>query len=251
MSDTFGPTSPRQFAFYDPDSSCWRTWPAISLWGSETYSGTWPKRGSMRSGACFEHPTWAPATSEHGCSSLLGTPTAMWKIRGDAMRRGRTPNPAEVAEMVTQGVPLLPTPVVNDMGEGKTPERWDEWTAEMQERHGNGNGHGKSLAIEAQRLLPTPTCDDASNVTRDSGEFQSLTRSVRKMLPTPTSSDAIGSRRESEMGGTRPSGAKRSISLMTALHHGRSHGVSTPPPSDATNEPSDDPPPHPPTTPAV
>jgi DNA (cytosine-5)-methyltransferase 1 len=55
---------------------------------------------------------------------------------------------------------LLPTPAVNDMGEGKTPDVWDEWTATMQTRHGNGNGHGKSLAIEAQRLLPTPRAGD-------------------------------------------------------------------------------------------
>lgn len=48
-----------------------------------------------------------------------------------------------------------------DMGEGKTVERWDEWTADMQAKHGNGNGHGKSLAIEAQRLLPTPMAGDA------------------------------------------------------------------------------------------
>lgn len=57
---------------------------------------------------------------------------------------------------------LLPTPAVNDMGEGKTPEAWDEWTAKMKAAHGNGNGHGASLSIEAQRLLPTPTA-----VTRD------------------------------------------------------------------------------------
>ena len=30
----------------------------------------------------------------------------------------------------------------------------------MQAKHGNGNGHGASLSIEAQRLLPTPTCQD-------------------------------------------------------------------------------------------
>jgi hypothetical protein len=59
-------------------------------------------------------------------------------------------------------VTLLPTPAVNDMGEGKTVERWDEWTADMQAKHGNGNGHGKSLAIEAQRLLPTPTAADSA-----------------------------------------------------------------------------------------
>jgi DNA (cytosine-5)-methyltransferase 1 len=57
---------------------------------------------------------------------------------------------------------LLPTPAVNDMGEGKTPDVWDEWTAKMQAAHGNGNGHGKSLAIEAQRLLPTPDASDAN-----------------------------------------------------------------------------------------
>lgn len=60
-------------------------------------------------------------------------------------------------------VTLLPTPAVNDMGEGKTPETWDEWTAKMQAAHGNGNGHGKSLAIETMRLLPTPVVADSRN----------------------------------------------------------------------------------------
>lgn len=46
---------------------------------------------------------------------------------------------------------LLPTPAVNDMGEGKTVEAWDEWTGAMKAKHGNGNGHGPSLAIETQR----------------------------------------------------------------------------------------------------
>lgn len=67
-------------------------------------------------------------------------------VRGDA--QGRT-------------TPLLPTPAVNDMGEGKTVEAWDEWTAAMKAKHGNGNGHGPSLSIEAQRLLPTPLVADA------------------------------------------------------------------------------------------
>jgi len=56
---------------------------------------------------------------------------------------------------------LLPTPVVNDMGAGKTVEAWDGWTAAMQARHGNGNGHGPSLSIEALRLMPTATATDA------------------------------------------------------------------------------------------
>jgi DNA (cytosine-5)-methyltransferase 1 len=32
----------------------------------------------------------------------------------------------------------------------------------MRGKHGNGNGHGKSLAIEAQRLLPTPRATDGT-----------------------------------------------------------------------------------------
>lgn len=53
-------------------------------------------------------------------------------------------------------VSLLPTPAVNDMGAAYTPEEWDAWTAKMQAEHGNGNGHGKSLNIEAQRLGDGP-----------------------------------------------------------------------------------------------
>ena len=59
---------------------------------------------------------------------------------------------------IETAVMLLPT--VNDMGEGKTVEAWDEWTAQQKAKHGNGNGHGPSLAVEAQRLLPTPTGRD-------------------------------------------------------------------------------------------
>jgi hypothetical protein len=39
------------------------------------------------------------------------------------------------------------------------------------------------------------------------------------LLPTPESSDASGGRVSSEMGGTRPSGAKRAITLGTAVRH--------------------------------
>jgi hypothetical protein len=54
---------------------------------------------------------------------------------------------------------LLPTPTVVDMGERKTVDEWNTWTAAMKDRHGSGNGHGKSLSIEA-RLLPTPSASE-------------------------------------------------------------------------------------------
>jgi len=48
---------------------------------------------------------------------------------------------------------------VNDMGAAYTPDEWDAWTDRMKAEHGNGNGHGKWLSIEAARLLPTPDAE--------------------------------------------------------------------------------------------
>lgn len=87
---------------------------------------------------------------------LLPTPRATDGTKGGPHQQGSSGD-----LMLPSAVTLLPTPAVNDMGEGKTIEAWDEWTAKMQATHANGNGHGKSLAIEAQRLLPTPQAHDA------------------------------------------------------------------------------------------
>ena len=91
------------------------------------------------------------------------------------------------------GLTLLPTPAVNDMGRGKTAEDWDAWTAAMQQRHGNGNGHGKSLEIEAQRLLPTPKASDGPNggpgMRNGRGVADALPGVVTQLLPTPVSRD--------------------------------------------------------------
>jgi DNA (cytosine-5)-methyltransferase 1 len=81
-------------------------------------------------------------------------------------------------------VTLLPTPAVNDMGEGKTPDVWDEWTAKMQAAHGNGNGHGKSLAIEAQRLLPTPVAQDGTGSRTNPGGNLTLRGALEGTLAT-------------------------------------------------------------------
>ena len=47
---------------------------------------------------------------------------------------------------------LLPTPAVNDMGKAYTPDEWDAWCDKQRAAHGNGNGHGPSLEIEAARM---------------------------------------------------------------------------------------------------
>ena len=48
------------------------------------------------------------------------------------------------------------------MGEGKTPEAWDEWTATMQAAHGNGNGHGKSLSDRGAAAAADAAADEPS-----------------------------------------------------------------------------------------
>lgn len=55
---------------------------------------------------------------------------------------------------------LLPTPAVNDMGAGKTPEEWDLWNDGPTMAH---QKHGPSLAIEAAKLLPTPKATNNEN----------------------------------------------------------------------------------------
>ena len=86
-------------------------------------------------------------------------------------------------------VALLPTPAVNDMGAGKTVEDWDAWTDAMRAKHGNGNGHGKSLSIEAARLLPTPQAHEAGvsnlNEVHDFGPYTAAIRRWEAVLGRP------------------------------------------------------------------
>jgi len=82
-------------------------------------------------------------------------------------------------------VNLLPTPVVNDMGDGKTVDWWDNWIADAKAKHGNGNGHGNSLAIEVQRdLLPTPRTSDTNGAGQHGTGGPDL-RTAITLLPTP------------------------------------------------------------------
>ncbi len=81
-----------------------------------------------------------------------------------------------VAGVGGSALTLLPTPAVNDMGAGKTVDEWDAWTDRMKSAHGNGNGHGKSLSIEAARLLPTPSVADGmgGHLTRSGARSNEL-----------------------------------------------------------------------------
>jgi hypothetical protein len=109
--DTSGQLSPSAFAFFDPVTHSLKTSQLTLDLGLTPSSVILPRSGSMRNGQLYERPTLGRATNETGSSSLL------------------------------------PTPVVNDMGAGKTPDEWQELKDKWQAKF-NNNGHGNSLAIE-------------------------------------------------------------------------------------------------------
>ena len=113
-------------------------------------------------------------------------------------------------------ISLLPTHAVNDMGAAYTPETWDEWTATMKAKHNNGNGHGKSLNVEAQRLLPTPTRRDHKDteVRREPhrpDDVDTLARALTDvLLPTPRATDGT-------KGGPNQRGSSGDLMLPSAV----------------------------------
>jgi hypothetical protein len=118
MNDTSGPTLPTPLAHLDPDGSSWRMSQATLISEDQPLLERLPKWGTASDGGLYELPM----------------PERLINVSGFS---------------------LLPTPVVNDMGDGKTLDWWQNWIEEKRTQHNNGNGHGKSLSIEV-RLLPTP-----------------------------------------------------------------------------------------------
>ncbi|MEV8029217.1 hypothetical protein [Cellulosimicrobium funkei] len=112
---------------------------------------------------------------------------------------------------------LLPTPAVNDMGASYDVDRWDAWTARMKAAHGNGNGHGNSLHIEAPRMLPTPT----TQPTTGNGHARNLGGEVRDLLPTPSVADVEGGRKHR-------SGARSDELLLNGIAHEQAFGQYAP-----------------------
>lgn len=74
-------------ATFDPDTCGWRTAQPCLLGGSTSSLPTWPRSGSMRSGACWEQMPLASLTSGRGCGSSLPTPSGVNGGRNHTMGR--------------------------------------------------------------------------------------------------------------------------------------------------------------------
>lgn len=163
--DISGPSSSDSFAFYDPASSSLKTCQVTLLSDSTESSVTLPKRGSMRNGWLYEHPTWAPRTDGSGSSSLLPTPNASDGPNGGPNRRD-----GKGAPYLSGIGHLLPTP--NGYESTPTPE----YVEEMRE-----------AGIQPDERLYLPG--------RKWHAQRTLSRIAPALLPTPVVTDSFGSRR--------------------------------------------------------
>jgi len=65
----FGPKWPGSLARFDHGSRSWKTRQCLLLGGLESFSGTWPRWGTMRDGEFWEQPTPGRRTKEIGSGS--------------------------------------------------------------------------------------------------------------------------------------------------------------------------------------
>lgn len=118
-----GATWPASFVKFDPNTSSWRTRQLSLLGGSEEYSETWPKWGSMHSGECS-----ALAPREHhiharGCS-WWPTPVATDHKRGKGSKAHRLANGHAVIDRPSKS--RYGATLVDILGGTPNPE-WIEW----------------------------------------------------------------------------------------------------------------------------
>lgn len=114
---------------------------------------------------------------------MLATPDTIPDVPNTKANTSYRKGTGKLQGLGNQVKALLPTPVVNDMGTGKTPAEWDAWNDGPTMAH---QPHGPSLAIEVQRLLPTPTASmvEVERVSPLSGG-PSLGAAIQRLLPTP------------------------------------------------------------------
>ena len=106
-------------AIWNPTTKAWES-PQLSLDGSVTFSGRWPRSGGWDAGCAYAVPMSAPPTDARGCSLL---PSPMAQEPGGSIEdyhRRLTEHDGRESGFVplSMVVQLLPTPTVNDAKAG-------------------------------------------------------------------------------------------------------------------------------------
>ena len=109
-----GPRWPESFARYDRDTHSWKTRQLSLLGGSESFSETWPRWGTMRTGECWEQTMPVLPIVASGSGLSLPTPTVQ-----DAHGRDRhNQQDGSVILSLLGRARMWPTPVSTDGSHG-------------------------------------------------------------------------------------------------------------------------------------
>jgi len=183
-----GGTCTGLFARYDHGTYTWKT-PQLSLLaGSELYSGTWPRWGTMLNGECWARQMWERRTRE--------TESGLWPtctVHGNYNQKGMSKHSGTG---LATAVRMWPTPNVPNGGR-RVPDN-----AEI--RGGNSptaylNGKKMQVGLEqAVKWWPTPTKSDGCGGPGNSGRAggMNLRTAVRYMTPTARMGEKSGGRRK-------------------------------------------------------
>lgn len=253
---TSGPRWLDSFAFFDLDSSCWRTSQGTLLSASEPSPPIWPRWGMTSAGDAFALPRPAHRTAETD-SSLLPSPQAMESTPTDEyVERMRDGNIQADQRLYLDGAKwhaqrtlsriaptLLPTPMSHDRHGAKTREKLDELAATR------AKGAPRNLnEVAKHELLPTPGAwlgrrpensisDPERAASRQHTEGRRGDRSFElpdalALLPTPAARDGKGpmSRTSARSDNGRPRTLAEAglPSISELLPEGSPTGVYTP-----------------------
>lgn len=112
MNATCGPPQSQPFATFDHDSRSWKTCQRSLVPGiSESFSETWPKRGTMLNGACLERKMLGLHISARDSGSW---PTPTKSPDAPNMGANRKSGPNSLTDCARMGSPLWPTPNTGD-----------------------------------------------------------------------------------------------------------------------------------------
>lgn len=199
-----GSTCSGAFARWARESSSWRTCQPSLLEGSTSYSGDWPKSGSMRSGAASARPTLVRRTSG-SASSSWPTATAMDSVGSRTMGYPEKGGGVKSYQTLTDAATHWNTPRARDgRGGGRrtrggrdclssdaemwaTPVASESTNRTTREVPSVARGHGKHLSAQAA-MFPTPS---ASTYGTNLGGAMGRQGKVRPSLETMASQGSL------------------------------------------------------------
>jgi DNA (cytosine-5)-methyltransferase 1 len=166
------------FTRYDPNSSLWRTHQCSLLGGLDEFLETWPQRGLMRDGECWEQQTLA--------QTIRGTESGLSPNGVDSFH---TPNTTGLdggsnsRKALKHRQEKLPTPTASDYKSQPTSKSWKA----------KGAINYKLSNPEIQAMWPTPTSHMAKETNAPSEHNRNTpTLTAQVNWPTPRTKGMCG-----------------------------------------------------------